>query len=97
MVETIGLNGRRLDEVGHPHSERLRLTERFRRRDYGHMTMQTTVDDSMTYVKSVTISVPFKLLPDSDVLEAFCQENEKDLIHIQKAFELDQIRAKPQP
>jgi hypothetical protein len=97
MVETIGLNGKRLDAIGHTHSERLRLTERFKRRNYGHMMIQTTVDDPMTYVKPVTISVAFKLLPDSDVLEAFCQENEKDLIHIQRAFELDQIQAKPQP
>jgi hypothetical protein len=94
VVETIGLNGGRLDAVGHPHSERLRLTERFRRRDHGHMTLQTTVDDPVTYAKPVTITVRFTLLPDSDVLEAFCQENEKDLIHIQKAFELEQVREK---
>lgn len=89
VVDTIGLGGGRVDAVGHSHSENLRLTERIRRRDYGHLTIQSTLNDSMTYTKSVTITVPFKLLPDTDVLEAFCQENEKDLIHLQKAAELE--------
>ncbi|PWU11367.1 MAG: hypothetical protein C5B51_02710 [Terriglobia bacterium] len=83
VVETIGFNDKgRLDAMGHFHSESMRLTERFQRRDFGHMDGQITVDDPKTYTKPVTVNVAFRLLPDSDLLESFCTEGESDLAHI---------------
>ena len=83
VVETVGFNDKApLDVFGHPRSEALRLTETFHRRDFGHLEIQITVDDPKTYTKPVTIRVHNRLLPDTELLETFCAENEKDLIHV---------------
>jgi hypothetical protein len=85
VVETIGLNDKApLDAMGHPRSEALRLTETFRRLDFGHMDIEITIDDPKTYTKPVTILVKYRLLPDTELLESFCNENEKDLAHLPK-------------
>jgi hypothetical protein len=83
VAETIGFNDKApLDVLGHPRSESLRLTESFRRRDYGHLEAQITVDDPKTYTKPVTIRVNYRLLPDTELLESFCSEDEKDAVHL---------------
>ncbi|HEY1241861.1 MAG TPA: hypothetical protein VGF16_14960 [Bryobacteraceae bacterium] len=85
VVETAGFNDQTwLDAMGHPHSEQLRVTERYRRRDFGHMDVQMTFDDAKLYAKPFTIKVTFELLADSDILEFFCNENEKDRAHGRK-------------
>jgi hypothetical protein len=82
VAETAGLNDiGPLDVLGHPRSESVRLTETFRRRDFGHMEIQMTVVDPETYTKPVSIRVNFRLLPDTELIESFCTENEKDLAH----------------
>jgi hypothetical protein len=44
VVESAGFNDKTwLDFAGHPHTERLRVTERFMRRDFGHMTTQALI------------------------------------------------------
>jgi len=84
VVDTIGINDRSwLDARGHTHSEALHLTERFRRLDFGHMEVQMTIDDPQTYARPFTIRLRQRLLPDTDLLESFCAENERDLIHIE--------------
>jgi hypothetical protein len=83
VVDTAGFNDRgRLDGFGHPRSEALRVQERFHRRDFGHMDVQVTVDDPKMYLKPITVKVTELLIPDSDVLESFCNENEKDRQHL---------------
>jgi hypothetical protein len=85
VVETAGFNDRTpLDAMGHPHSEALRITERYRRRDFGHLDVEMTFDDPQMYTKPFTIKVPHDLLADSDIFESFCDENEKDRAHLQK-------------
>jgi len=85
VVETAGFNDKTpLDLIGHPHSEALRTTERFHRRDFGHMDWEMTFDDSQMYTKPFTIKVPHTLLADADIFEMFC-ENEKDRVHLQNA------------
>jgi hypothetical protein len=82
VVETVGFNEKApLDVLRHPRSEALRLTESFRRPDFGHLDVQITVDDPKTYTKPVTIQVRFRFRPDTELLESFCNENEKDLPH----------------
>jgi hypothetical protein len=82
VVETAGFNDKTpLDAMGHPHSEALRVVERFRRRDFGHLDYQLTFDDPKMYTKPFTVSIPHDLLPDADVFENFC-ENEKDQAHL---------------
>jgi len=83
VVDSIGFNDKSwLDAGGHPHSEALHLTERFRRRDFGHLEEAITVDDPKMYTRPFTVNVTHVLQPDSDILEAFCTENEKDWTHM---------------
>jgi hypothetical protein len=83
VVETSGFNDKTwLDQLGHPHSERLRLTERFRRLDFGHMTLQITIDDPEAFTRPFTLTRHPKLLPDYTMLEYFCTENERDSRHM---------------
>lgn len=85
VVETAGFNDRvQLDIIGHPHSEDLRITERFRRLDFGHMDMEVTFEDPKMYTRPFTIKVPHTLMADADIFESFC-ENEKDRIHLENA------------
>ncbi len=56
----------------------MRLQERFHRRDFGHMDVTITIDDPKTYTRPFTVKVTEVLLPDSDILESICNENEKD-------------------
>ena len=66
------------DRLGHPHSAQLRLTERYRRRDFGHLSIEMTINDPDTYEKPFTYTQPTVLLPDTDLLEFYCTENERD-------------------
>jgi hypothetical protein len=85
VVETAGFNDKTaLDLFGHPHSEALRITERLRRRDFGHMDVEMTFDDPKMYTRPFTIKVPHDLLADADIFESFCTENEKDSAHLGK-------------
>ncbi len=83
VVDTVGFNDLSwLDAIGHPHSEAMRLTERFHRLDFGHTELQITVDDPKSYTKVFTVKVNLRLLPDTDLIESFCAENEKDVQHL---------------
>ena len=89
VVETEGFNDRTwLDMSGHSHGEKLHLTERYHRRDYGHMDVQMTFTDPEFYTKPFSIKFTHALAADSDILEAYCNENNKDLDHIKGAHEI---------
>ena len=82
VVDTIGFNGRSWVDTakGHPQTEAAHVTERFTRRDFGHLEIDITIDDPKAYVKPWSAKVPVHLLPDSDLIETYC-ENEKDEVH----------------
>jgi hypothetical protein len=85
VVETAGFNDKTwLDVIGHPHSEALRITERYRRRDFGHLSAEMTFDDPKMYTQPFTIKVSYELQANSDIFEYFCDENEKDSAHTGK-------------
>ncbi len=85
VVESAGFNDKGwLDVGGHPHSEALRMMERYHRRDFGHMDVEMTFDDPRMYTRPFTIKVTFNLQPNSDIFEYFCDENEKDSAHTGK-------------
>jgi hypothetical protein len=82
VVETAGFNDRSwLDIEGHPHTEALRITERFRRRDFGHMDLEMTIDDPKAFTRPFTIRIPKTLAPDTDLLESVC-ENDRSIPHM---------------
>ena len=64
-----------------PHSDALRVTERFRRRDFGHMDLTVTINDPKAYRKPWTITAPLNLLPDTELIEAFCDGHDKTMEH----------------
>lgn len=83
VVESSGFNDRTwLDFAGHGHTEALRMTERYRRRDFGHMDLQVTLDDPKAYAKPWTVSASGTLAADTELLEYVCLENEKDRVHL---------------
>ena len=71
-----------LDNDGHPGTESLRVTERFRRPDTGHLEIAITIDDSKAYTKPWNVKLALTLLPDTELLEYICTENNKDLDHL---------------
>ena len=83
VVESAGFNDRTwLDFAGHPHSESLRMTERFHRRDFGHLDVQVTLQDPGVYAKPWSVSAGGTLAADTELLEYVCAENEKDRSHL---------------
>jgi hypothetical protein len=82
VVDTTGFKEESwLDDPGHPHTDALHVTERFRRRDFGHLEIQVTIDDPKAYTKPWGANESFDLFPDTEILEHIC-ENEKDLRHL---------------
>lgn len=85
VVNANGFNDKSwLDASGHPHSDAMRITERFHRLDFGHMDIQITIDDPKNYSAPFTIKSKQRLIPDTDILEFVCRENEKDETHYAK-------------
>jgi len=83
VVETTGFNGKTwLDQVGHPATEALHVTERFHRKDFGHMDLQITIDDPKAYTKSWTVNEDLTLDPDTELIEFICNENNRDVEHL---------------
>jgi hypothetical protein len=82
-VESSGFNDRTiLDYTGHPHSEALKIIEKFRRKDFGHMRLDITYEDPKTYNRPWTVGVDLNFVPDTELLEFVCNENERDDKHL---------------
>jgi len=74
VVESNGYNDRTWLIQGYPHTEALRLTERFRRTDFGHLEITVTFDDPKAYNKPWTLPVSARLAADTELMEAVCNE-----------------------
>jgi hypothetical protein len=70
-----------LDVEGSPLTESGKMTERFRRLNYGNMEVEVTVDDPKAYTKPWTVKVNHRIMLDTELIEFVCQENEKDAVH----------------
>src|SRR5207249_9474841 len=66
-----------IDDGGHPHTDAYHSTERFHRRDFGHMEYEITIDDPKAYTRPWKVIMPFEFFPDNELMESVC-ENEKD-------------------
>jgi hypothetical protein len=83
VVESNGFNGKAwLSGQGVPTTDALHVTERIRRRAFGHMEIQITIDDPKAYTKPWTAELHPELIPDTDLIEFVCNENERDLSHL---------------
>ncbi len=84
VVETTGFrDGNWLDAFGDPVTDAATITERFRRPNYGHLEIEITVNDPKAYTKPWTVTVKQVLVPDTDLIDFICIENEKDRAHMQ--------------
>jgi hypothetical protein len=84
VVETNNLRGAEdgpydgwLDVNGSPYSQQPTFTERFRRPAYGHLQIDLTVNDPKSYTKPWTVRVDQRLLPDQELIEFVCNENQQ--------------------
>jgi hypothetical protein len=75
VVDSFGFNDRTwLDHDGHPHTEKLRTTERYRRRDFGNLDVEVTFTDPGAYNKPWTVTARAELAPDTELIEWVCNE-----------------------
>src|SRR3984893_2702453 len=90
VVNSIGFNEQGwLDVGGNPQTESLRLTERFRRPDFGHLELEVTFDDPKTFTKSFTLRMVKPYVADTEIFEDVC-ENERDRGHLVGGFKVSQ-------
>ncbi len=83
VVETNGFrDGQWLDRSGSPLTDRAKVTERLRRVNFGRMEVDVTVDDPKAYTKPWTVKLKLFLVPDTDLLDETCLENEHDAGHL---------------
>jgi hypothetical protein len=82
VVEVAGFKeGTWLDNGGHPHTDALHITERYRRPNFGNLELDVAVNDPKAYSKPWnSATLRFNLMPDTELLEHLC-ENEKDAEH----------------
>ena len=83
VVRSIGYrDDQTLDLAGSPLTNTAKVIERFRRPSYGRLEIEVTVDDPKAYTRPFTVLVKEDLAPDTDLLDAPCNDNERDLPHL---------------
>jgi hypothetical protein len=83
VVESIGFkDGLWLDVSGTPLTEAAKVTERFRRPNFGSLEIEVTIDDPRAYTKPWSIRINQTIALDTDMLEFVCKENERDVPHL---------------
>jgi hypothetical protein len=84
VVDTSGFrDGGWLDVNGSPLTDRARTIERYRRTSYGLMEIEVTVDDPKAYTRPWTVTIRQRLMPDDELIEFVCLENEQSTRHFQ--------------
>jgi hypothetical protein len=82
VVETSGFrDGGWLDVNGSPLTDAGKMIERFRRVNFGTLELELTVDDAKAYTRPWTVKVTQRLMPDDELIEFVCQENERSSAH----------------
>jgi hypothetical protein len=85
VVQTNGFrDGLWLDRSGSPLTDSAQMTERIRRVNYGKMEIEITINDPKAYTQPWTVKLNHFIVLDTELLDAICLENEKDLIHLVK-------------
>lgn len=83
VVQTTGFrDGIWLDGLGNPMTDAAKITERFRRPDYGHLEIELTVDDPKAYTRPWTVHLEQVIDLNTDLLDFDCSDNEKDVPHL---------------
>lgn len=100
VVESMGYNGKFwLDSEGRPATEQLRVTERFTRTSFGRMEHEITFDDPGAYTKPWTMRWQMHYVPDSGLMESYCEYNNyaEQAQEAEAALQQDKNQGKPVP
>jgi hypothetical protein len=83
VVETIGFRDDLwLDAAGNPLTEQGKMTERIRRTNFGNLEVEITINDPKAYTGPWTVKINQPLILDSDLIDYYCLENERDSAHM---------------
>ena len=83
VVETTGFRDDVwLDVEGSPLTNTGKMTERFRRPNYGTLEMAITVEDPKAYTKPWTVNISQRIYPDQELIEFICNENDRSGAHL---------------
>ena len=83
VVETIGFRDDQwLDARGNPLTDAAKVTERFRRANFGTLEIEVTVNDPKAYTRPWTVMIRQTAVLDTEMLDSVCLENEKDVPHL---------------
>jgi hypothetical protein len=83
VVDTVGFNDKFwFDFRGHPHTEQLHTVERYTRKGFGTLVHEVTINDPGAYSKPFTVTFNARLMPEGEILEYICQENNRDVPHL---------------
>jgi hypothetical protein len=83
VVTTTGLrDGGWLDIQGSPLTDQARITERFKRVNYGTLQIDVTIDDPKAYTAPFSVRVNQRIILDTEMIEFICNENEKSVQHM---------------
>ena len=82
VVESNGYNNQTwLHARGLPHSESLRITERYRRPDFGHIQLDVTYEDPDSFDEPLTAVIEMQFVADDELLETVCNEASEGRSH----------------
>jgi hypothetical protein len=85
VIHTTGFrDGIWLDAAGNPMTDAAKITEKFRRPNFGNLEVEVTVDDAKAYTKPWTVKLNQVIKLDTDLLDFVCADNEKDVPHLSK-------------
>jgi len=83
VIDTVGYNDKFwFDFRGHPHTDQLHTTERYTRKTLGTLVNEVTIDDPGAYSRPFTLTFTARLMPNGEIMEYICQENNQDVRHI---------------
>ena len=77
MMSSLDINGSPLTNAG-------KTIERFRRVNVGLLDIEITIDDPKAYTRPFTVRLRQRLMPDTEIIEMVCQENNLSIQHIPK-------------
>jgi len=73
-----------LDASGKPLTEQARTIERIRRPNFGNLEVEITIDDPKAYTAPWTVTIQQPLVLDSELIDYYCLENERDSVHMRQ-------------
>ena len=81
VVDSVGFNDRTWLNGNYPHTESLRMTERYRRTDFGHLEIEATLQDPGAYSRPWTVRVSAQLAADTEMVNMRCDPAESGRQH----------------